>query len=565
MKIYLKMVILLIIFITISCTEDNENDVQKSEYPNLNFKKVSLDNIKNDNFEDYASLNMIIKKLNTNNLKRGVNNNNAYLLDTTSVGKLTDNNGFSSYTFEVISDLNEPTLQNINISNYADGTSKTLLVEYTLSENVDNINNTIEDYITTTTFYNLDNPILINSKSSPLDPFANCTQVGYYIESTHNKCESGDFSPGCVNEDGSMVQETTTTFIVLAESCSGGGGGSSSTNSGDTSSDSTTDPITGNNWGNGGNGTIPNNTIATTPIAPYINRTKAINNFLVSNNFNTNSPEHIWVDNHPILAETLGEFVISFPDNTSLSISVLHYLMNHDTLPYSGINFQLIFDFLETLNNSEATNSAEEVAEFLLDNENDPNSEIFAEEILDFLVTNGGEINFDDTLTDTLDFNSLNEFENYLDDLENLTFDLFSSIQTPNEIRRDIHKLIIRTFPAETKIVSTIRIEIPDDSNGLLHPEILYMDTQIEGSNTLYNWTQIDSGDPNDTDGPLVEVLDYDSSELQYIQVSVLGKLEIGLKIAGYQPLKITKLIKIIMYYDYYTGDFISGHWEYIN
>ena len=148
-------------------------------------------------------------------------------------------------------------------------------------------------------------------------------------------------------------------------------------------------------------------------------------------------------------------------------------------------------------------------------------------------------------------FNSVEGFELFLDNLTSSnTFNESSEIDDQTgTLREDIVSVRFNNFP-RADIVTTLRVMVPDDNNSLECLDVLNMRTNLDGNNTLFDWTQLSSENPLEHNGPFVDI----DEELDRIKVSVQGEIQFGIKIGPY-PVKTRYLLTIIITYIYSTGE----------
>ncbi|EDP69703.1 hypothetical protein FBALC1_09237 [Flavobacteriales bacterium ALC-1] len=169
---------------------------------------------------------------------------------------------------------------------------------------------------------------------------------------------------------------------------------------------------------------------------------------------------------------------------------------------------------------------------------------------LSTIMNEGDSFVLDYTLTDdeTLDFDSVQEVDDFFESLLDSEFSESEYIDEIGSIRRDTHSMPLSSFP-QASLVASIKVMVPDDNNDLECLEILNATTELEGNNTFFNWVQLDESDPNNPNGPVVTI----NEGLDSIKISIQGVLKVGLNIDGY-PVRTTKLLTVIITYDYSTG-----------
>ncbi|WP_452219200.1 hypothetical protein [Lacinutrix undariae] len=154
--------------------------------------------------------------------------NNTFVVDTTLIGNVQHESGYVSYTFRVVSDPEANLLQNIMLSQYADGTEMNYLIEYKTDVPVGEIlNGTTNQHLTEYRVTKLIDPQL-SYASRGLSGSWDCVDV---VSITSGECsftagsdkkEYADH-PGCYEPD----QMTPRTFITITvtEECEFVGGG----------------------------------------------------------------------------------------------------------------------------------------------------------------------------------------------------------------------------------------------------------------------------------------------------------------------------------------------------
>ncbi|WP_298900764.1 hypothetical protein [uncultured Psychroserpens sp.] len=177
----------------------------------------------------------------------------------------------------------------------------------------------------------------------------------------------------------------------------------------------------------------------------------------------------------------------------------------------------------------------------------------FAISMINFLMNNPS-ISFEhnssnDINTNTLNFGSFDEFEDYYDNLNGNSYTTMSSTFQDGSIRRDVHSLEFNSFP-QADLVTTVKIAIPNNNNTLENLNVINARTILEGNNTFFDWTQLDSEDPDDSDGILVEI----NEDLNRVKISIEGEMLVGLNISNY-PIRFRHLITVVITYDYSTAE----------
>ena len=177
----------------------------------------------------------------------------------------------------------------------------------------------------------------------------------------------------------------------------------------------------------------------------------------------------------------------------------------------------------------------------------------FAVSMINFLMNNPS-ISFEhnssnDINTNSLSFGSFDEFEDYYDNLNGNNYTTMSSTFQDGSIRRDVHSLEFNSFP-QADLVTTVKIMIPNDNNTLENLNVINARTILEGNNTFFDWTQLDSEDPDDSDGILVEI----NEDLNRVKISIEGEMLVGLNISNY-PIRFRHLITVVITYDYSTAE----------
>ncbi|MBC8753949.1 hypothetical protein H2O64_04655 [Kordia sp. YSTF-M3] len=181
-------------------------------------------------------------------------------------------------------------------------------------------------------------------------------------------------------------------------------------------------------------------------------------------------------------------------------------------------------------------------------------------------VLGEGNWEFDDNVPDDApNFESPEELETFLASLVEGNFTLESSQMEPgnNSTRRDVHKMQVSSFP-ESSIRCEMRVKLPTIDNGLPEMRVLSMNTALEGSTTLMDWTQTNTSETSDeANGPTVE--NYISGSVNKQRIIVTGKLEFGIKYRG-RLLGSRKFLEITISYftDNSTIDPIWSYWDYL-
>ena len=258
-----KLALACLFIILLSCqAEELAVENQKPDNPKINLKKITFQDLDNYNPKTLLTLQKILKpSKNSQSASRGANESNTYVVDSTNIIYINNNEGYDSFTFKVITDPEADYIQNIVISNYADGTSNTYLSEYNLNTNASKIDEElIKDYITGTTFYNLDGANLTYAKGGSDEL---CVDIGYYtyVDKCQGELVTPGENPGCFNADGTRAQKKV--FVISASYCSDGGG-SGTPGPGMGLGDGIGNPGTGPGTGGGGGTTNPGS--GSTPI-----------------------------------------------------------------------------------------------------------------------------------------------------------------------------------------------------------------------------------------------------------------------------------------------------------
>lgn len=234
-------------------TEDLAVESQNSDSAGIHFKQIPLTDLGSYNPKTLLALQKILQSSKgRQSVSRGLNAANTYAIDSSSITAIDNGNGYESFTFRVITDTQADYIQNIVISNYADGSVNSYLAEYTLSTTAAQVHEEqINSYITGSTFYNLAGATISYAKGGGADL---CVDTGYYtyVDKCNGELVTPGESPQCFNADGTRAQKKV--FVILASTCAGGGSPESpGTNLGDGISNPGMAPV-----GGGGNGTIAN-------------------------------------------------------------------------------------------------------------------------------------------------------------------------------------------------------------------------------------------------------------------------------------------------------------------
>ncbi|MGR7813602.1 hypothetical protein [Lacinutrix undariae] len=154
--------------------------------------------------------------------------NNTFVVDTTLIGNVQHESGYVSYTFRVVSDPEANLLQNIMLSQYADGTEMNYLIEYKTDVPVGEIlNGTTNQHLTEYRVTKLIDPQL-SYASRGLSGSWDCVDV---VSITSGECsftagsdkkEYADH-PGCYEPD--QITPRTFMTITVTEECEFVGGG----------------------------------------------------------------------------------------------------------------------------------------------------------------------------------------------------------------------------------------------------------------------------------------------------------------------------------------------------
>lgn len=152
-------------------------------------------------------------------------------------------------------------------------------------------------------------------------------------------------------------------------------------------------------------------------------------------------------------------------------------------------------------------------------------------------------------------FNSVVEVEAYLDSLLNNNFTNQSSEMDDDilsSLRDDMHVMPISDFP-EASLLAKIRVRVPDDNNSQECLEIISTRVTLDGDETLFNWTQLDTTDATDEiNGPLIQVNEADDR----IRIEIQGELRVGLSFMGL-PNRGVKTVVVKIVYSYSTGELL--------
>ncbi len=204
------------------------------------------------------------------------------------------------------------------------------------------------------------------------------------------------------------------------------------------------------------------------------------------------------------------------------------------------------------------------IQNFFSENGHSEATESFVTDIIIYLMGNPNsslEFNINLDPNNALHFDSFEEAEDYFDSLSSSNYTHISSVFEIGSVRRDVHSLEFNNFP-QANIVTSIKAMIPDDNNALECLNILNVRSELEGNNTLFDWTQLDSEDPNDSSGPVIEINESTDS----VKISVEGEMLVGLNIGGY-PLRSRHLITVVITYNYSTAQINEDYcyWYYTN
>ena len=169
---------------------------------------------------------------------------------------------------------------------------------------------------------------------------------------------------------------------------------------------------------------------------------------------------------------------------------------------------------------------------------------------LNNIRSEGDSFEIDYTLSDdeTLDFDSVDGVEYFFNNLLSSSFATSTYVDETGSLRLDTHPMPLSGFP-EATLLASIKVMVPDDNNDLECLEIINATTEVEGNVTFFEWIQLSESDPNDPNGPTVIV----NEGLDSIKILIQGKLKVGLNIGG-NPIRYTKLLTVVITYDYSTG-----------
>jgi len=228
---YLKIGVLLFGLFTLSISCHKE-DVSINETSNNSVSTNEI--ISYNNFINAKSVNKnLLQKAigNLNSLKSSTHRsleNSTFVVDTTLIGNVQHESGYVSYTFRVISDPEANLLQNIMLSQYADGTEMNYLIEYKTDVPVGEIlNGTTNQHLTEYRVTKLIDPQL-SYASRGLSGSWDCVDV---VSITSGECsftagsdkkEYADH-PGCYEPD--QITPRTFMTITVTEECEFVGGG----------------------------------------------------------------------------------------------------------------------------------------------------------------------------------------------------------------------------------------------------------------------------------------------------------------------------------------------------
>lgn len=185
-------------------------------------------------------------------------------------------------------------------------------------------------------------------------------------------------------------------------------------------------------------------------------------------------------------------------------------------------------------------------------------------EISDQLDETFGEGNweYDETVSDDApNFESIEELQDYLESLleTEVTSDSSEIVLNQENTRRDIHSLHFSNFPS-AKIVIEVKLTPPVQGNHLTIGDFKNIRTTLHGNNTYFDWDQLDSEDPTDSNGPQMNI----SSSSPGIIAQVHGAMNIGFKFKG-NPFKGRDLLTVYIYYNAETAQMNHHytHWFY--
>lgn len=266
LKTYLKhlLVIIVITFAAVTCQKEEviESSVSDTS-PAYKVRILNYKDIHNTNVKQKVEKINQRKGTKTTGLNR--ENGEPITIDTTSVNHIIAENGYESYTFNILNSEDAYTIENLLVAHYGNDSVHAFLVTHHLQESLSGgiDPNQWDQSISHTTFLLLDETTEIEEASSMQSRGYSCITVWGHKEV--DKCE-GNLNPGpdCFenNQPIKVLQ-----YIVIAEACgfdheggnSGGGGGTNPP-----------DPDPDPNYGGGG-GSTPTNPYEIIITAPNLN------------------------------------------------------------------------------------------------------------------------------------------------------------------------------------------------------------------------------------------------------------------------------------------------------
>ena len=173
-------------------------------------------------------------------------------------------------------------------------------------------------------------------------------------------------------------------------------------------------------------------------------------------------------------------------------------------------------------------------------------------------VVGQGNWRFDDTAPeDAPNFNSQQELEAFFETLVSGNFTTESSefLDPQQSTRRDRHVMHFSSFPSAS-IKASVKLQVPDANTPLSTSDILNVRTTVQGSTTLFKWTQLDDEDMSSANtSPNVEI-DQANNRLR---IQVEGNMEIGFRLLGTLLTRDESII-VELVYNLTTGELIPQY-----
>ncbi|MGS2727470.1 hypothetical protein ACU8DI_12740 [Psychroserpens sp. BH13MA-6] len=369
MKHYLQMTILCLLALT-SCQKDNlfidetavsENGkFQISRVETLDYSAMTNERIK----QKVAQLKIKKRSMNSQGLTR--ENWDEIAIDTSSVQLTITEDGYESYTFDVLNTEASNYIENIVISHYPNDSLSVVLATYYLNASLGELGLfNIEESITHSKFTLLDDTTEIIESQNDMERADDCIVVGYWEQ--FPKCEGGEAGLGsdmCNDENGQPIM--ISVFVVIADSCDWddmGFDGNPVNGSGANSNTNNTEDDDTENGGSGSGGPSdtdgydnPFNYVVT---VPKINFGKELIHALDLDKYQDvllinwiNSNYQSFEGNHSAIMEAYAYLVINefSSEAKSLILELLEMIMNNTGLTFSNaLNSYLLNSYASIL------------------------------------------------------------------------------------------------------------------------------------------------------------------------------------------------------------------------